>query len=154
MLIADEPTTALDASLRLQMLQLLADLQQKTGMAVLLITHDLALVRHFAHQVAVMEMFARRAARRRAAGVRAHSGPGYHGALALIWAAVRPRETDRARLLVFALPCFSILARVWSKTKVHVWQKFRSIRLIRNFAKILTHFTTSYASSIPFISRR
>lgn len=55
LLLADEPTTALDASLRLQMLQLLADLQQKTGMAVLLITHDLALVRHFADRVAVME---------------------------------------------------------------------------------------------------
>lgn len=55
LLLADEPTTALDASLRLQMLQLLADLQQKTGMAVLLITHDLALVRHFAQRVAVME---------------------------------------------------------------------------------------------------
>ncbi|MBM3398175.1 MAG: ABC transporter ATP-binding protein [Betaproteobacteria bacterium] len=55
LLLADEPTTALDASLRLQMLRLLADLQKKTGMAVLLITHDLALVRHFADQVAVME---------------------------------------------------------------------------------------------------
>jgi microcin C transport system ATP-binding protein len=55
LLLADEPTTALDASLRLQMLQLLADLQRKTGMAVLLITHDLALVRHFADRVAVME---------------------------------------------------------------------------------------------------
>lgn len=55
LLLADEPTTALDASLRLQMLQLLVDLQQKTGMAVLLITHDLALVRHFADRVAVME---------------------------------------------------------------------------------------------------
>ena len=55
LLLADEPTTALDASLRIQMLQLLADLQQKTGMAVLLITHDLALVRHFADKVAVME---------------------------------------------------------------------------------------------------
>ncbi len=55
LLLADEPTTALDASLRLQMLQLLSDLQQKTGMAVLLITHDLALVRHFANRVAVME---------------------------------------------------------------------------------------------------
>ena len=55
LLLADEPTTALDASLRLQMLQLLADLQTKTGMAVLLITHDLALVRHFADRVAVME---------------------------------------------------------------------------------------------------
>lgn len=55
LLLADEPTTALDASLRLQMLHLLADLQRKTGMAVLLITHDLALVRHFADRVAVME---------------------------------------------------------------------------------------------------
>ncbi len=55
LLLADEPTTALDASLRLQMLQLLLDLQKRTGMAVLLITHDLALVRHFADRVAVME---------------------------------------------------------------------------------------------------
>ena len=55
LLLADEPTTALDASLRLQMLELLSDLQLKTGMAVLLITHDLALVRHFADRVAVME---------------------------------------------------------------------------------------------------
>ena len=55
LLLADEPTTALDASLRMQMLNLLADLQKKTGMAVLLITHDLALVRHFADRVAVME---------------------------------------------------------------------------------------------------
>lgn len=55
LLLADEPTTALDASLRLQMLQLLGELQEKTGMAVLLITHDLALVRHFADRVAVME---------------------------------------------------------------------------------------------------
>jgi microcin C transport system ATP-binding protein len=55
LLLADEPTTALDASLRLQMLQLLAELQKKNGMAVLLITHDLALVRHFADRVAVME---------------------------------------------------------------------------------------------------
>ena len=55
LLLADEPTTALDASLRLQMLQLLSDLQTQTGMAVLLITHDLALVRRFAQRVAVME---------------------------------------------------------------------------------------------------
>ena len=55
LLIADEPTTALDANLRLQMLELLARLQARTGMAVLLITHDLALVRHFAQRIAVME---------------------------------------------------------------------------------------------------
>lgn len=55
LLIADEPTTALDASLRGQMLALLGELQERHGMAVLLITHDLHLVRQFADRVAVME---------------------------------------------------------------------------------------------------
>jgi microcin C transport system ATP-binding protein len=55
LLIADEPTTALDVSLRLQILDLLSDLQKRFGMAVLLITHDLSSVRHFAEQVMVME---------------------------------------------------------------------------------------------------
>ena len=55
LLLADEPTTALDVTLRGQILELLADLQRQTGMAVLLITHDLNLVRRFADRVAVME---------------------------------------------------------------------------------------------------
>ncbi|ODT33158.1 MAG: microcin ABC transporter ATP-binding protein [Hydrogenophaga sp. SCN 70-13] len=55
LLIADEPTTALDVSLRGQILALLSDLQRQHGMAVLLITHDLHLVRRFADRVAVME---------------------------------------------------------------------------------------------------
>ncbi|QIM52104.1 ABC transporter ATP-binding protein [Hydrogenophaga crocea] len=55
LLIADEPTTALDVSLRGQILELLAELQRAHGMAVLLITHDLNLVRRFADRVAVME---------------------------------------------------------------------------------------------------
>ena len=55
LLLADEPTTALDATVRAQILDLLADLQRQTGMAVLLITHDLNLVRRFADRVAVME---------------------------------------------------------------------------------------------------
>lgn len=55
LLLADEPTTALDAGLRLQMLALLTQLQARTGMAIVLITHDLALVRHFAQRVTVME---------------------------------------------------------------------------------------------------
>ena len=55
LLLADEPTTALDVSLRGQILDLLGDLQRQTGMAVLLITHDLNLVRRFADRVAVME---------------------------------------------------------------------------------------------------
>ena len=55
LLLADEPTTALDVTLRAQILDLLADLQRQTGMAVLLITHDLNLVHRFADRVAVME---------------------------------------------------------------------------------------------------
>ena len=55
LLLADEPTTALDVTVRAQILELLADLQRKYGMAVLLITHDLNLVRRFADRVAVME---------------------------------------------------------------------------------------------------
>ena len=55
LLLADEPTTALDVTLRGQILNLLAELQQRQGMAVLMITHDLHLVRHFADRVAVME---------------------------------------------------------------------------------------------------
>jgi microcin C transport system ATP-binding protein len=55
LLLADEPTTALDVSLRLQILELLADLQKQNGMAVLLITHDLNLVSKFADRIIVME---------------------------------------------------------------------------------------------------
>lgn len=55
LLLADEPTTALDVTLRSQILELLSDLQRRNGMAVLLITHDLNLVRRFADRVAVME---------------------------------------------------------------------------------------------------
>ena len=55
LLLADEPTTALDVTVRAQILSLLADLQRQTGMAVLMITHDLNLVRRFANRVAVME---------------------------------------------------------------------------------------------------
>ena len=55
LLLADEPTTALDVSLRMQILDLLTGLQQRNNMAVLLITHDLNLVRRFADRIAVME---------------------------------------------------------------------------------------------------
>ncbi len=54
-LLADEPTTALDVTVRGQILGLLGDLQRSHGMAVLMITHDLHLVRRFADRVAVME---------------------------------------------------------------------------------------------------
>ncbi|MDP3702218.1 MAG: dipeptide ABC transporter ATP-binding protein [Hylemonella sp.] len=55
LLLADEPTTALDVALRGQILDLLDGLQQKHGMGVLMITHDLNLVRRFASRVIVME---------------------------------------------------------------------------------------------------
>ncbi len=55
LLLADEPTTALDVSLRQQILDLLGELQKSHNMAVLLITHDLNMVRKFADRIAVME---------------------------------------------------------------------------------------------------
>ncbi len=54
LLIADEPTTALDVTIQEQILELLARLQQQLGMAILLITHDLNIVRRHAHRVCVM----------------------------------------------------------------------------------------------------
>jgi len=54
LLIADEPTTALDVTIQAQILSLIQELQQEFGMALLLITHDLALVRKVADQVIIM----------------------------------------------------------------------------------------------------
>lgn len=54
LLIADEPTTALDVTIQAQVLQLLRDTQAANGMAMLLITHDLGVVAEMAHQVGVM----------------------------------------------------------------------------------------------------
>jgi oligopeptide transport system ATP-binding protein len=53
-LIADEPTTALDVTIQAQILELLRDLREQLGMSVILITHDLGVVAHTAHRVAVM----------------------------------------------------------------------------------------------------
>ena len=54
LLIADEPTTALDVTIQAQILELLRDLQRRRQMSLLLITHDLAVVSEMAHRVAVM----------------------------------------------------------------------------------------------------
>jgi oligopeptide/dipeptide ABC transporter ATP-binding protein len=54
LLIADEPTTALDVTIQAQIVELLASLSEERGMAVLLITHDLALLAGFAERIVVM----------------------------------------------------------------------------------------------------
>ena len=54
LLIADEPTTALDVTIQAQILDLIKELQEEAGMSVLLITHDLGVVAETAHHVAVM----------------------------------------------------------------------------------------------------
>ena len=54
LLIADEPTTALDVTIQAQILQLLKDIQTEMGMALMLITHDLGIVRTMADRICVM----------------------------------------------------------------------------------------------------
>src|SRR5213594_2561283 len=54
LLIADEPTTALDVTIQAQIMELLASLQQRLGLAILLITHDLGVVAEFCERVIVM----------------------------------------------------------------------------------------------------
>jgi microcin C transport system ATP-binding protein len=54
LLIADEPTTALDVTVQAQILKLLADLKEAQGMSMLFITHDLGIVRKIADRVCVM----------------------------------------------------------------------------------------------------
>ena len=54
LLIADEPTTALDVTIQAQILELMRELQEREGMSILLITHDLGVVAETAHHVAVM----------------------------------------------------------------------------------------------------
>ncbi|WP_396588939.1 ABC transporter ATP-binding protein [Bermanella sp. R86510] len=55
LIICDEPTSALDVSIRGQVLELLRELQEETGVSYLFITHDLSIIPHLAHRVAVMK---------------------------------------------------------------------------------------------------
>src|SRR5690606_18108546 len=55
LLIADEPTTAVDVTIQAQLLDLLAELQRRRGMAILFITHDLGIVRRISQRLYVMQ---------------------------------------------------------------------------------------------------
>ncbi len=95
LLIADEPTTALDVTVQAQILDLLRGLQQQTGMAIILITHDLGVVAEMADEVAVM--YAGRVAER-AAGAGIFDDPQHPYTLGLLGSIPRIEE-DRDRLL-------------------------------------------------------
>ncbi len=95
LLIADEPTTALDVTVQAQILDLLRDLQAQTGMAIVLITHDLGVVAEMADEVAVM--YAGRVVERApAAGL--FDDPQHPYTLGLLGSVPR-LEQDRERLL-------------------------------------------------------
>ena len=108
LLIADEPTTALDVTVQAQILDLLRDLQQQTGMAIILITHDLGVVAEMADEVAVM--YAGRVVER-AAGPAVFDDPQHPYTLGLL-GSIPKIEEQRDRLLAiegavpppFALP--------------------------------------------------
>jgi peptide/nickel transport system ATP-binding protein len=108
LLIADEPTTALDVTVQAQILDLLRELQQQTGMAIILITHDLGIVAEMADEVAVM--YAGRVVER-ASGTAIFDDPQHPYTLGLLGSIPRIEET-RERLLAiegavpppFALP--------------------------------------------------
>ncbi len=108
LLIADEPTTALDVTVQAQILDLLRDLQQQSGMAIVLITHDLGVVAEMADEVAVM--YAGRVVER-TGGTAIFDDPQHPYTLGLL-GSIPKIEENRERLLAiegtvpapFALP--------------------------------------------------
>jgi peptide/nickel transport system ATP-binding protein/oligopeptide transport system ATP-binding protein len=108
LLIADEPTTALDVTVQAQILDLLRELQAETGMSIILITHDLGVVAEMADEVAVM--YAGKVVER-AAATEIFASPQHPYTLGLLGSIPRLDE-DRERLLAiegavpppFALP--------------------------------------------------
>ena len=97
LLIADEPTTALDVTVQAQILDLLRDLQQQTGMAIILITHDLGIVAEMADEVAVM--YSGRVVER-ASGTAIFDDPQHPYTLGLLGSIPRLEETNERLLAI------------------------------------------------------
>ena len=99
LLIADEPTTALDVTIQAQILELLADLRSRLGMAILLITHDLGVVAETCDEVAVM--YAGKIVER-APAQKLFAEPLHPYTIGLL--AARPEHTARAGKPLAAIP--------------------------------------------------
>ncbi len=95
LLIADEPTTALDVTVQAEILDLLRSLQRQTGMAIILITHDLGVVAEMADEIAVM--YAGRVVER-ASGANLFDDPQHPYTLGLL-GSIPKLDEDRDRLL-------------------------------------------------------
>ena len=100
LLIADEPTTALDVTIQAQILELLKQLQKEMGMAMLLITHDLGIVRRMAERVYVMRdgEIVEKAPRRKSSPIRSIPIPAICSTPSR--RASRPAPTMRAPVVV------------------------------------------------------
>ncbi len=97
LLIADEPTTALDVTVQAQILDLLRDLQEQSGMAIILITHDLGVVAEMADEVAVM--YAGRVVER-ASGTEIFDDPQHPYTLGLLGSIPKLEETHERLLAI------------------------------------------------------
>ena len=107
LLIADEPTTALDVTVQAQILDLLRDLQAQTGMGIVLITHDLGVVAEMADEVAVM--YSGRVVERATAAA-LFDDPQHPYTLGLLGSVPRLEETrDRLLAIEGAVPSASAL---------------------------------------------
>jgi oligopeptide/dipeptide ABC transporter ATP-binding protein len=108
LLIADEPTTALDVTIQAQILELLRELQREMGMAILLITHDLAVVAETCDEVAVM--YAGRIVER-ASSATLFSSPRHHYTAGLLRSVPNDTAKDRLVEIPGMVPALSALPK-------------------------------------------